>query len=98
MNQQVPLEAVPSQNLSVALGGQQANISVYQRGDNLYFDLTSNGSPIVTTRICRNKQLLLIDALYRGFRGDFMFLDTQGDEQPNYTGLGTRYLLLYLES
>jgi hypothetical protein len=94
----VPLIAVPSQTLSVVLGNQNAQIAVRQNGPNMYFDLSVDGSPIVVTRICRDRQRLLLDAKYRGFIGDFAFFDTQGTTQPFYTGLGARYLLVYLEA
>jgi hypothetical protein len=31
-----------------------------------------------------------------GFIGDLIFIDTQGTSDPNYTGLGSRFLLAYL--
>jgi len=47
----------------------------------------------------------LLDRTYLGVVGDFMFLDTQGSGPPTfngsppyYTGLGTQFLLLYLEA
>lgn len=92
----VPLAATPSQTFSVVLGNQSCEISLRQNGANMYFDLRSDGADIVRSRIVRNKQLLLLDAKYRKFRGQFMFVDTLGDTQPEYSELGTRYLLYYL--
>lgn len=94
----VPLALAPSQTLSVVVGGQACNIALRQNGANMYFDLTVNNVPIVIARIVRNKQLLLIDVKYKGFRGDFLFNDSQGDTQPVYTGLDTRYRLYYVET
>ena len=97
MSVQIPLAAVPSQRLSVpALGGQDSQINVYQRGDSLYFDLFLDGVPIVTTKACRNEVRMLLAAGYLGYRGDFVFLDTRGDESPHFSGLGTRWFLVYL--
>ncbi len=93
---QLPVTAVPSQTLSVTLDKQNCQISIYQKADALYFDLLRDGSPIVLTRICRNNIRLLLDARYYGFIGDFVVVDTQGDTQPEYSELGTRYVLLYL--
>ncbi len=92
----VPLAAVPSQTVAVVLDAQPAQIAVRQNGDNLYFDLRVNDQPIVTTRICRNGQLLLLDARYRGFMGEFMFVDLQGNADPYYGGLADRFVLAYL--
>lgn len=93
----IPLTPVPSQTMSITLAGQPANIAVYQREDNLYFDLKVNGTDIVLTRICRNLQPLLVDMQYQPFVGDFVFVDTEKDEQPEYLGLGSRWQLIYLE-
>ena len=100
MSQQIPLGAVAGQTFSINLGNQACLIELRTLGlgvdAHLYFSLTVSGSPIVTTRVCRNRQRLLLDAQYRGFQGDFMFIDTQGDTDPAYTGLGTRYVLVYI--
>lgn len=92
----VPLAAVPIQTFTMTLGGQSCEISLRQNGANMYFDLRVNNQDVVLSRIVRNKQLLLLDARYKGFRGDFLFNDTQGDTQPTYTGLNARYVLYYL--
>ena len=98
MSLEIPLAAVPSQRLSVPdLNGQNSQINVYQKNDGLYFDLFLDGVPIVQTHICRSRTFLLRAAKYLGYIGDFIFIDTQGDEQPFYTGLGTRWVLVYVD-
>lgn len=92
----VPLQPVPNQTLAVTLARQPAQIALRQNGDNVYFTLLLNGTPIVRTRIVRNQQRLLLDAGYRGFKGDFVFNDMQGTDDPVYTGLGSRFVLYYL--
>lgn len=94
----IPIQAVPNQTLAVTLVRQAAQIAIRQNGNNLFFDLQLNGGYIVRTRICRDRQRLLLDAKYRGFVGDFAFVDTQGVTNPNYVGLGARYQLFYLGS
>lgn len=94
----VPLQAVASQTLAVTLAGQACEIALRTNGSNMYFDLTAGGVSIVRSRIVRNKQLLLIDARYQPFLGDFLFNDTQGDTQPNFAGLDTRYVLYYVDA
>lgn len=98
MSLQIPLSAVPAQTLNVVLGLQKCSISLYQRGEALYCDLFVNGQAVVLTRACRNKIRLLLDAQYHGFLGDLVIVDTQGDTQPTYLGLGARYILLYLSA
>lgn len=96
---QIPLQAVPNQTLAITLDRQPAQIALRQNGNNLYLDLILNSSYVVRTRICRDRQRLLLDAQYRGFVGDFVFIDTQGTDNPTFRGLGgvgSRYQLIYL--
>lgn len=92
----IPLQAVPSQTLATIVERQAAQIALRQNGDAMYFDLVYRGGAIVLARICRDRARLLTDAHYRGFVGDFAIVDTQGKEDPNYTGLGDRWKLYYL--
>ena len=105
--QLIPLTAVPSQLVSPVLNGQSVTLSIYQLGfpgaQNLYCDVVSNGAPIVNCRLCRAfsgsttdaPPFLLLDAGYQGFQGDFLFIDTQGGDDPQYSGLGDRWQLVY---
>lgn len=108
----VPLAALPSQTLQIVLGGQNCALSIYT-GDgydyndptlqttntNIYLDLSYNGGIAVTsTAICLDQKRLLINRQYLGFVGDFMFVDTQGNSDPQFAGLGDRWVLLYLEA
>ncbi len=96
MNTYVPLAPVPAQTLSIILDNQNAQIAVRQRGDALYLDLSVDDAPIIVNKICRDRIRLLLASSYKGFRGDLVFVDTKGDTQPEYSGLGDRYVLLYL--
>jgi hypothetical protein len=90
----IPLEAVPSQTVNVTLANQAAKITVRTIGTKLYFSLDG----VVTNRICRDRQRLLVDAQYRGFEGEFAFVDTQGVDDPVFTGLGARFQLVYINA
>jgi hypothetical protein len=107
----VPISDVPSQTLQTVLGGQNCNISVYiKTGADLtdqtlqtpkqqtYMDLSYDSITVTTTALCLDQERILLDRQYLGFVGDFMFVDTQGSDDPVYTGFGTRWVLLYLES
>lgn len=108
--QEIPTNPVPSQTLQGVFGGQNCVISIYTRDGYsmddvtlgtpskiLLFDLTVNGVVITTAALCLNVKRLLINRQYMGVIGDFMFVDTQGDNDPQYAGLGSRYQLLYVE-
>lgn len=96
----IPLHATPSQQVSVSLNGQSCVIRVYQKGDQLYMDLTVNNVVLFTTVACHDRDFL-VRYTYLGFSGDLSFLDTQGLSDPQYSGFGSqaqnpRYLLVYL--
>jgi hypothetical protein len=97
----IPLQAVPNQTLNVTLDRQAAQIALRQNGDHLYFDLQLGERYITRTRICRDRQRLLLNTDYKGFVGDFIFIDTQRSIQeaqnPFFTGLGDRFALIYLQ-
>jgi len=82
--------------MAITLARQNAQLAIRQNGDSLYLDLASNGVSIVRTRICRDRQRMLLDIRYRGFLGDLAFVDTRGDQDPQYYGLGTRFQLYYI--
>lgn len=93
--QAIPLQSVPSQTLSVTLGGQSCRINIYTLTTGLYLDLLVSGVPIVSATICEDRNRL-VRLAYLGFVGDLAFMDTQGTTDPAYTGLGERWVLLYL--
>lgn len=110
--QAIPLSAVPSQNLSIALDGQAVQMSLYQRGTNgaanMYLDLIADGAPILTGRIARAyggqpntcPAFMMVGRRYQPFVGDLLFVDTQATatnptQDPQPSGLGTRWQLLY---
>jgi hypothetical protein len=92
---QVPLQAVANQQVQVQLGGQAVSLNIYQTGYALYMDVTSNDVSIVTGVVCEDRNRIVRD-LYLGFSGDFIFADQEGTQDPDYTGLASRYVLLWL--
>ena len=94
--QTLTLSAVPNQTLKSLLSGQQTAINLYTLADeNLYMDVELNNKPVVTGVLVRNK-VKIIRNTYFGFSGDFVIVDTQGSDEPVYSGLGTRWQLIYL--
>ncbi|MFC6121718.1 phage baseplate plug protein [Citrobacter bitternis] len=92
----VGLQAVKSQTLLVTLGGQQCTIRLIQRESFLYMDLSVNNTPVFQGVPCLygNK---MVRYAYLGFKGDLVFIDSQGENDPAYDGLGGRYTLYYIE-
>ncbi len=95
--QEIPIKAVAAQNFYVIINEQICSINIYTRGNYLYFDLAVNNASITRCTICRNIAKL-VKQDYLGFNQNFIFLDTQGETDPFYTGLGTRYKLFYLDA
>jgi hypothetical protein len=90
----IPLQAVPNQTVNVSLGKQACSLHVYQKAFGLFMDVYANGSLIIGGVICENANRIVRDA-YLGFVGDLAFWDLQGASDPDYTGLGGRFLLFY---
>jgi hypothetical protein len=95
MPQIVPLQAVPSQTTQIVLASQNCQINVYQSPVALFIDLFVNDEPVRVGIIAQNLNLIVREA-YLGFSGDFVFQDTQGSSDPIFSGLGSRFQLLYL--
>lgn len=94
--QQIVLQPVASQQTQVVLGGQSCSISVYVKNQCMFFDLAINGAQIAYAVQCKNL-VSLVPTSYLGFTGWLVFFDTQGTSDPIYTGLGSRWVLLYLD-
>lgn len=93
----IPLKAVPNQTLTVLLANQNCRINVYQRFYGLYVDLAIGAVPILNSVIAQQANRIVRYA-YLGFIGDLVFFDTQGSNDPDFTGLGSRYQFVYLEA
>lgn len=94
---EIPLQPVPSQILKVVLGGQNCQIAVYQKPQGLFVDVNSNNVDMTVGTIARDA-VPLIPADYMGFIGNILFLDTQGKSDPEYSGLNSRFKLVYLNA
>lgn len=93
----VPLTAVASQKVTISLANQTCQLFVYQKSTGLFMDVEVSNSLIIGGVLCEDRNRIVRD-LYLGFIGDFSFIDTQGTQDPDYTGLGERYVLAYLET
>lgn len=93
----IPLVPQASQALRTIVNNQSCSISLTQKDNgDMFFSLSVSGTDIVTGVLVRDRVLLVRQA-YLGFVGDFAFQDNEGASDPDYTGLGTRWTLMYLE-
>ena len=91
----VPLSAVANQSVSITLNAQNCQINVYQKRTGMYLDLYVSNVLILAGAACENLRLMVLTA-YLGFVGDLVWLDNQGATDPVYTGVGSRYSLIYV--
>lgn len=94
--QTITIQPVPSQTLKVVLADQNVSIKLYQKQDyGVFIDVVLNGSYVASGQIVRDITPL-IPSSYLGFVGNLMFIDTEGNSDPDYSGMGDRWQLLYL--
>ena len=97
---EIPLRPIPNQSLQTILGGQNCTLRFYTREvdcrDSLYCVLAIDQTNVFCGVICQEFFGL---KLYRywPFAGALVFVDMQGEEAPNWRGLGSRWKLLYIE-
>lgn len=92
--QNIPLiPNTPAQSLFVPIGGVNALVTLAQKATGLYADVSVGGVPLVSSVLCRDGAPI-INAPYLGFPGDLAFIDTQGNSDPDWLGLATRYALV----
>jgi hypothetical protein len=92
----VPLQPIPNQTLQAQLANQACTLTITQYAYGLYTTLSVAGQIVVASVVCQNLNRIVRSA-YLGFVGDLTFFDMQGNADPVYTGLGSRYQLVYLE-
>jgi hypothetical protein len=94
MRSVIPLLTVATQLLTVLLNEQNCNINVYQGVGGLFIDVGVNGKLIIGGVIAHDRCKIVRDP-YLGFIGDLAFWDSQGTQDPDWTGLNQRYYLGY---
>ena len=92
----VPIQPVPSQYVTVTLNSQICQLNIYQKAFGLFMDVRVNNILIIGGVLCENLNRI-VRSFYLGFIGDFIWFDNQGTDDPDYTGLGTRFSLAYLD-
>lgn len=91
---EIPIQPIPSQSVNVVLANQPCTIELRELGGRQYFSLSVNGTVICTNVLIVNNERI-VNASYSGLIGDFASIDTVGDEPPQYSGWGTRWLLAF---
>lgn len=92
----IPLGAVAYQSLRVPLSGHAIRLDLQQRATGLYAALWLDDVPVLAGVLCQDRTWLVRKTAC-GMPGDLAFADTQGVQDPDYTGLGSRFVLVYAE-
>jgi hypothetical protein len=96
MSYTIPLDPLPSQVVSFILNTNDiCKVFIYYTRYGLFIDVWWNNEVIVTGVLCENYNKIVRDQ-YLGFPGDLCFYDGQGTDDPVYTGLGSRFALIYM--
>ena len=95
MTATIPLQALPNQTMTVTLGTQQCRLTFFQNSEILCATIEVNSVVLISSVACCNR-VPIIRHPYLGFVGTLAFIDTMGANDPHYSGLGTRYKLVYL--
>lgn len=93
----IPMSATANQQFNVVLATQNCTITVAQKSTGMFLSLAVNQVSVLTGVLCTDRTRLVRQE-YLGFIGDLAFMDLQGVDDPQYEGLGTRWVLMYLES
>lgn len=94
---EVPISAIPYQELYIILNNQNCYITLRQLGDYIYATLRVDNNVIFSNVICNiNAPLNVYPSPY--FTGILQFYDEKGTDKPHYSELGSRWKLKYRES
>lgn len=97
---EIPLIATPAQQINTVLNNQDMTIAVYEKtdplyGTNMYIDVAKDGVALITGQIVViNTPLVPANS---GLAGNIYAIDLDGQDEPQTSGLGTRWLLIYAE-
>lgn len=91
----IPISDERSQKLTTTLGQQVVDIVLTMRLGKLYIDVKANRVPVVSGRVCLNKEPIVNES-FRPFVGELYFEDLQGNDDPVFGELGKRFVLRWV--
>ena len=91
---EIPLSAVPYQTVSAVVNGQNYRITVRQNGAFVYASVTVDGEKVVDNAlaVARGRVIPFAQTVAQTM---LYWVDTQGNDRPQYSGLGDRWKLVY---
>lgn len=83
----IPLDSYPNQDVSFVLQNKRWFITLVSRLDMLYASVENDHDGIIIqNRVCLNQTPIT---------KNLVFIDVDGDDNPTYTGLNSRFFLVY---
>lgn len=92
----IPIEQIPNQTLWIDLNNQSCEIHIYERYGYTFMDITVDDEVVIQGQLCLNNTDI-IQYNHLKFNGQLKFVDTQGNNDPYYTGFNERYALVYVQ-
>ena len=95
---EVPLIAIPNQELAIELEEQDCTIQVRQLGSYTFLSLWLDSDLIAENAICM-PGVAILQGYIPKFKGNFVLVDSSDPEKQqlsDYRELGSRFILLYL--
>ena len=97
---QIPISQVPNQTLQVIINNQVVTITIQTRQTLgqywTYMDISVGGNYIVAGIQCTTLPIIPYDYLSDYFAGNFIFVNTDGsDNPPAYTSFNDTQLLIF---
>lgn len=91
---EIPLSAVPFQTVSAVVNGQNYRITVRQNGAFVYTSVMVDGEKVVDNAlaVARGRVIPFAQTVAQTM---LYWIDTQGNDRPQYEGLGDRWKLVY---
>lgn len=91
---EIPTTANPNRTIKIILNEQECTLTLRQKGEHLYLDLTVDDTAVCRGAVCLNL-VPIVQVAQNTFSGNLVFVDNESDTAPNYDGLNSRYFLVY---
>lgn len=86
----------PFQSFQTNINDQNCTIELMQKRTGMFFSLAVDNIFLIRCILCENLNPLILYK-YIKFNGNLFFMDIEGRSDPNYKGLGDRFILVYTD-
>ncbi len=90
----IPLSTDANQTISAILDGKLCQIGLTTTDYGLFASITYDGVSVARNAICQDRHNINRNT-YLGMPEPLFFADLQGTSDPDASGFGTRYVLIY---